>query len=268
MSVSSPSSPTWKHLLLLIGLILFTAGVVIAVDIQVGSTAGVKEMLPTTLGDSWTGDEVLFCHDPTCGRSWLTQNVEVNSDGVRTCPENWQGEPCGGSLKTMSLGEMLVLPKDTAILKKQYVHTDQAGKKVFCSVVFSGEHRSSIHRPETCMVGQGHTIEQASVIDVPFPDRDPLQVMVLHLSKRITPERMHHSYYAYWFVGNERETPYHHERMFWMALDRIFKNITHRWAYIAVAGERSADLSDTSHFDEIREVVRKLYPQIALEGSG
>lgn len=261
---ASESAPSWKHLLLLILLILATAGLVVGVEVQVGTDAGVQEFLPTTLGDSWVGDEVLFCQDPACSRSWLTRDVEPNAEGIRTCPANWQGEPCGGELHTMSWGERAILPKDTLILKKQYKHLKDPDRKVFCSVVFSGKNRDSIHRPETCMVGQGHTIENSPIIEVPLPDREPLRVMVLHLSRQIAPGRFHYSYYAYWFVGKGRETPLHHERMLWMAMDRVFKNITHRWAYIAVSGQRSADHQDTSHYDEIRDVVSKLYPQIQI----
>jgi hypothetical protein len=114
------------------------------------------------------------------------------------------------------------------------------------------------------MVGQGHTIEDSRVIHVPMEGREPLQVMILHLSKEIAPNRFSHSYYAYWFVGKNRETPLHHERMIWMAMDRIFKNITHRWAYIAVSGDRDPDLQNTAHYEEIREIISKLYPQISL----
>jgi hypothetical protein len=49
-----------------------------------------------------------------------------------------------------------------------------------------------------------------------------------------------------------------------MALDRIFRNVAHQWAYIAVSGERDADLENKEHYDEIRDVVSRLYPEISL----
>lgn len=261
---ASESTFSWKPLSLLLGLILLTAGLITQVHVRVGQVSGIHEFLPDTLGAEWTGDQVLFCQNPLCGRSWLTRDISEEDDGTRVCTTNWQGEPCGSELLTMSYGERMILPSDTKILKKRYTRNYDPEEIVFCSVVFSGEHRTSIHRPETCMVGQGHEIVSNPVIEVPLEGREPLRVMVLHLTKRVSPQRVHNSYYAYWFVGDDRETPFHHERMLWMALDRIFKNITHRWAYIAVSGERSPDLNDTAHYEEIREVVGKLYPQISL----
>lgn len=262
---ASNASPTWKHCTLVLVLVAATATLVAGVEIKYGAEAGVQEFLPAQLGNDWVGDEVLFCQSPTCGRSWLTRDVTTGDTEPPSCPEDWQGNRCDGQLFTMSLGERMILPPDTVMLKKKYENLTDPDRAVFCSVVFSGEHRNSIHRPETCMVGQGHVIENNVIIEVPLEGREPLEVMILHLSRKISENRFHHSYYAYWFVGKERETPLHHERMIWMSLDRVFKNITHRWAYIAVSGNRNEDLRNTDHYEEIREVVGQLYPQISLQ---
>jgi hypothetical protein len=263
MSASETGS-LWKHCVVILLLVAGAALVVSVVEIRLETQAGVAESLPGTLGDEWVGDSVLFCHNPACGRSWLTREVSTGEGQPPVCPEDWQGNPCGAELHTMSLGEHMILPKDTVILKKKYQHQEEADRSVFCSVVFSGEHRTSIHRPETCMVGQGHTIEHSTVIEVPLEGREPLKVMVLHLTRRIGPQRFQHNYYAYWFVGKDRETPYHHQRMIWMALDKVLRNVSHRWAYISVSGTRDPDLSDTGHYTEIREIVSRLYPEIHL----
>lgn len=250
-------------------LVLFTvtcALLLFTVDVAVSDQAGVKEHLPDTLEDKWTGHEVLFCQTPGCDRSWLARDIEPDAEGRRICPANWQGEPCGGELTTMSRGEYNVLPKDTVILKKQYFYNQDPDKTVFTSVVLSGRNRDSIHRPEVCMVGQGNVIETSEVVEVPLPGREPLNVMVLNMSRKLTETTTRHSYYAYWFVGKDRETPHHLERLIWMSVDRLFRNVTHRWAYIAVSGERTADLNDTAHYVEIQEVVSKLYPEITLLG--
>jgi hypothetical protein len=251
-------------LLLLFGI----SGLLLATTVDVGLTdvAGVTETLPDTLGSSWTGHTVLYCHNPYCGRGWLEKDVPPGEDGQRHCPENYRGEPCGGELRTQSLGEYLVLPKDTLITKKQYQQTREPRRKVDVAVVLSGEDRTSIHRPETCTQAQGHTIDSAQVIDVDLPDGRKLGVMVLNLRRQLHGGRTLNSYYAYWFTGKDRDTPHHHERTLWMIMDQVFRNVAHRWAYISVAGERSAVADDTAHFDEIREVVSLLYPQIRLTG--
>jgi len=263
----SAPAPGLRQFGLLFFFLIATAGLLkYTVEVSLSDAAGVKEYLPDNLSDQWVGYDVLTCHTLACGRSWLTRDVEPDEDGNRRCPENWQRHPCGGELHTMSIGEYSALPRDTVMLKKQYFNQQNSNQSVFTSVVLSGRNRDSIHRPEVCMVGQGNVIESSEVIEVPIPGREPLRVMVLHLSRRLTPTRTRYSYYAYWFVGQDRETPHHLERLMWMSVDRIFRNVTHRWAYIAVYGERDSDLANQDHFDEIRDVVGLLYPEISLIG--
>jgi hypothetical protein len=252
----------------LILLVLFgISGLLLATTVDVGITdeAGVRLELPTSLGDAWTGHEVVFCHNPYCGRSWLVKDLTPDAGGKTVCPENYRGEPCGGELRTMALGEYQILPKDTVIFKKQYQHNLDPERTVHVAVVLSGEDRTSIHRPETCTQAQGNTIDLAHVIQVPLANGRELGVMVLDLRRVLPGGRVLKSYYAYWFSGKDRDTPHHHERVLWMSLDRVFRSVAHRWAYIAVAGERSPEEGNNAHHAEIREIVALLYPQIRLE---
>ncbi len=234
------------------------------VDVSITDEAGVRTELPDALGEAWSGHEILFCHNQHCGRDWLVRDLELHVSGVYVCPEDYSGNPCGGKLHTMALGEYHALPRDTVLFKKRYFHNDDPDQTVFASVVLSGNDRSSIHRPEVCMTGQGHRIERTEVIDVELPGREPLQVMVMDLSRTLPNHPTFYTYYAYWFVGKDIETPHHLERLIWMGFDRVFRNVAHRWAYIAVAGAREMD--GNSHHDQIRDVVSELYPAISLIG--
>ena len=145
----------------------------------------------------------------------------------------------------------------------RYLHP--SGRRLYSSIVLSGKERSSIHRPQVCLVGQGNEIVKSTVIQVPLEGREPLDVMVLDMIRRVrvgdqTVE--HPQYYAYWFVGKGRETASHIQRMIWMASDRIFRNVAHRWAYISVSGVREE--SGESHHQEVKGFLEDLYPQISL----
>jgi len=238
-----------------IGLMALTSlALAMTVDVNLTDQAGIRVELPDRVG-GWIGAEVRYCQNPACQRVFYADQL-TNMD---RCPV------CGGKLDSMSYTEKSLLPADTIILKKRYVSTNTM-RAVVVSIVLSGKERASIHRPQICLVGQGREIVRSKVVTVPFAERKPLKVMVLDLlqhgrdptsGKPVTTA----GYYAYWFVGKGRETPYHLERMFWMGYDRVFHNRAHRWAYISVSGARDEKRGE-AHYAEIRGFIGKLYPRI------
>lgn len=245
---------TLKPYITLIALLVLTSvALAYTVDVSLTDEAGIRMVLPETVG-AWTGREMRFCQNRTC-RKTFTVN-ELSSRDI--C------EVCGGELASMTLDEKQLLPPDTQLLRK--VYQDAHRRTVFVTIVLSGSERASIHRPQICLEGQGNVIVKDETMPVPIAGRGPLDVMVLDLlenRKTSGGERVSTaSYFAYWFVGKGRETPYHLQRMLWMATDRIFHSVSHRWAYISVAGLRQ-DESD-AYRGEIRAFVSTLYPQMAL----
>lgn len=240
------------HIITLALLVTTSLALAYSVNVNIGTQAGIKLYLPDQV-QQWKGSQVLFCQTPSCRRAFTRDELGE----AERCPE------CGGVLDTMSLAERQLLPADTLGLKKSY--RDAQGEVIHASVVLSGKERGSIHRPQVCLVGQGRRIVGQSVMAVPLVGRDDLKIMVLDLvgatrmpDGRPGPDMT--SYYAYWFVGKDRETPYHIERIAWMALDRVFRNVAHRWAYIALGGGRQE--GSDAHLGELREFVQAFYPQI------
>ncbi|MFH0909264.1 MAG: exosortase-associated EpsI family protein [bacterium] len=245
---------TFKPYFTLIALLVLTSiALAYTVDVTLTDQAGIKVVLPDTVG-TWSGREMRFCQNRTCRKTFTVDELS-NRD---IC------EACGGELAGMTLDEKQLLPPDTQLLRKLY--RDAQRRTVFVTIVLSGSERASIHRPQICLEGQGNVIVHDETLEVPMAGRGPLNVMVLDLlesRKMAGGERASTaSYFAYWFVGKGRETPYHMQRMLWMATDRIFHNVSHRWAYISVSGMRQEE-SD-AYKDEIRAFVEELYPQMAL----
>ena len=243
----------FKPYFILIGLMVLTSFVLAyTVDIDITNEAGVSVYLPAEVGD-WTGREIRYCQNPEHQETYYAEEL----DDRDVCPD------CGDELYMMSVDERRILPDDTDILKKRYRHP--AGQTVTSSIVLSGVDRSSIHRPELCVTGQGQTIERNWKHSVPIAGRDPLDVAVLDMVHRYRGrdgrEHEQQFYYAYWFVGKGRETHSHYLRMFWMGFDRIVHSKSHRWAYISVSGTRD-DGGD--YVDQIDEFIEVIYPQMAL----
>jgi len=250
--------------LVLIGLMIITAlALAFTVDVTLSDQAGVRMGLPASLDGGWAGDELRYSHDPENPKQYRVSQLELpNVDPVT-----------GKKLFTMSLAEYEALPKDTEFLKS--IYTNAAGKDIFVSIVLSGRERDSIHRPERCLVGQGSTIVNQhfwnvvipEVIEIPLEGRKPLKVAVLATIRNYRgadgARKTHYGYYAYWFVGQNRETPSHYARMLWLAWDRVVNSVANKWAYIAIGGERTDEKSD-AYKQEVTDFIQKLYPHLLL----
>ncbi len=231
----------------------FTTGV------KLNYVPGVKMQLPDEV-PGWVGNELRFCHNPElCARDYRDASFYIRDlELPDICPE------CGAKLFKMARAEKEQLPEDTEFVKSAY--TNEAGTRVFTSIVLSGTARDSIHRPQRCLKGQGNNLDGEYTLEVPLEGRSPLQVRVIKASRLYrTADGMkpYYSFYAYWFVGQEHETPYHVGRMFWLAWDRVVRSTANRWAYIAVQGEREAE--GAAYEATIIDFVQQVYPYILTD---
>jgi len=239
--------PLWRPIVL-------AGAMASAVGISASVMAIRVELVPPTLRtelpgnvQGWIGTDVAFCTNMICLASVPVKDAKV--PGV--CPE------CGGHLDRLSCAERNLLPADTTIVRKRY--GQEGVDPVSVTVVFSGRERSSIHRPEICLVSQGFRILSDSRLSVPLTGRIPLDVQVLELE---SPSGGRQSY-AYWFTGGAgRETPSHVRRIFWMAADRIFRNRSSRWAYVSVLFPVRV-LGKGQ--EELRQFIIALYPDLLVE---
>jgi hypothetical protein len=254
----------YKPYLTLIGLMIVTAlALAFTVDVTLSDQAGVNMTLPAQLDGGWIGDELRYSHNAENPKQYRVSELDLpNVDPVS-----------GEKLFTMSLPEYDALPKDTEFVKS--IYTNGTASDVFVSVVLSGRERDSIHRPERCLIGQGSQIinqhfwnvVMPQVIEVPLEGRLPLKVAVLETVQNYKDsagvQKAYYGYYAYWFVGQNRETPSHYARMLWLAWDRVVHSVAHKWAYIAVSGDRDSETSD-AYKQEIIDFIQKLYPHLLI----
>jgi hypothetical protein len=248
-------SSQYKPFIIVIGLMVLTSlALAYTVDVNMTGEAGIQVALPESIGD-WEGETIRYCQNPEHRRTYLMSELEDPD----VCPG------CEGELYMMTIDERRILPSDTVILKKYYQQPEVPA--VTASIVLSGADRSSIHRPQLCLTGQGQEIIREWVHEVPLPGRKPLKVVVLDMLRRGTgPDGepfANQFYYAYWFVGKGRETHSHLMRMFWMGADRILFNTAHRWAYISVSGTR--DDAD-AYVADIDRFIQSMYPEMQMAG--
>jgi EpsI family protein len=164
------------------------------------------------------------------------------------------------------------LPEDTEFERKLY--RDARGNEIYCSIVLAGRDARSIHRPETCLPAQGWEVLDARYEDVPVNAGGvaALRTRALKIVRRLqgdeTDGRVERLNY-YWFMGKDRVTASHIQRIIWNSLDRIVHSVNHRWAYITltVAVPRAGGASAAAANEEVaREALRRfigrLFPEL------
>ena len=129
------------------------------------------------------------------------------------------------------------LPKDTSFVDRHYLAPD--GFWVNATVILMGADRTSIHRPDYCLPGQGWTIDSKTPVNIPIAGGQPydLPVMkwVIHNSYQ-TPDGQKQEVggiYVFWFVADNEQTVDNVQRMWWLARDLLRTGVLQRWAYVS-----------------------------------
>jgi hypothetical protein len=143
---------------------------------------------------------------------------------------------CTSSLSPVTKLELEWLPPDTTYGRRRYTFSDKTW--IESSVVLMGQDRTSIHKPEYCLPGQGFSIDLREVVTIPIlqPHAYDLPVMKLTTSKtahdrngREVPLR---GVYIYWFVADGKLATRHLDRMWMMTKGLLSEGELQRWAYV------------------------------------
>jgi len=101
----------------------------------------------------------------------------------------------------------------------------------------SGRDRTSIHRPELCLVGQGWTIAGRERQNF-LVNGEEVPVTLLRVEHAVGGAREGaepmRSLFAYWFVGGDALEPTHFGMQWRDACDRARYLRSDRWAYVVV----------------------------------
>ena len=177
--------------------------------------------------------------------------IKLAADGVNpvTLPA-YLGSEWEGQAADISAIEREVLPADTGFSRKNYVSLQRPNERVFISIVLSGRDRTSIHRPEICLVGQGWTITQRAThafawpsipsrsAQQPSPINAAVPATLLSIEREFRPKQGGKikvpALMAYWFVGSDKIVASNTERIVDTSLDRLLHWQAHRWAYVVV----------------------------------
>jgi hypothetical protein len=159
------------------------------------------------------------------------------------------------------------LPKDTVYGRRLYYGKD--GFTNATTVILMGADRTSIHKPQYCLDGQGWHIDTTETVVIPISRPHPydLRAMKLTASKvvldatgRLATAR---AIYVYWFVADKELTPYHGERMWWMARDLLRYGVLQRWAYVSYLTICSPGQEEI-YFNRLKDAMAATVPEFQL----
>ncbi|PTY08438.1 hypothetical protein DB347_02320 [Opitutaceae bacterium EW11] len=192
--------------------------------------------------------------------------VRLSENSVDPAPlPEFIGTEWIGQRTEVSDFERQLLPADTGYSRRNYVSVLDRSRQVFFSVVLSGRDRSSIHRPELCLAGQGWSISDRSTHAFALADgsRLPATLLRVQLEARDAAGRRVRApgLFAYWFVGTESVEPSHAGMLLRNARDRLFHLRNERWAYVVV--QTTADDGEPQALARMQEVVAAVWPQLA-----
>jgi hypothetical protein len=131
------------------------------------------------------------------------------------------------------------LPQDTSFGQRIYRAPD--GFETSVNVVLMGSDRTSLHKTEFCLEGQGWLIDRGAssetTVRMDRPYAYDLPVTKFMATKQVTVNGQPvtaRGIYVLWFVAdNDEYTARHWQRMWWMARDLLRTGVLQRWASIA-----------------------------------
>jgi Protein of unknown function (DUF3485) len=160
-----------------------------------------------------------------------------------------------------------MLPKDTSFAQRRYTTPDNFW--VNANIVLMGADRTSIHRPEACLPGQGWHIDKKTPVNIPVGGAHPYQLPVMkwQITNFIrTPDGKKVEVcglYVFWFVAKNEETTSHWQRLWWLTRDLLTTGTLQRWAYVSYFAACLPGQEDAT-FERMKELIAASVPQFQL----
>jgi len=160
------------------------------------------------------------------------------------------------------------LPPDTSYGSREYVAPD--GFRILTQAVLMGTDRTSLHKPQFCLGGQGWPVDDAASAEALVPIEKPrpydLPVMKLILTRQSGApgqQKPMRGVFVYWFVADGEYTAKHWQRMWWMLRDMGRSGVLQRWAYISCFSVCPAG-GEEATFERMKRFLAASVPQFQL----
>ena len=134
--------------------------------------------------------------------------------------------------------ELGYFPKDTSFVERCYTSTNDA-PGIYATIILMGADRTSIHRPEYCLAGQGFSCDDKKLVNIPVGGPEPYQLPVAKWKvSRMVPQADGQQVkisgvYVFWFAADNEQTTGNVQYQCYLVRDLLLKGVLQRWAYIS-----------------------------------
>ncbi len=162
------------------------------------------------------------------------------------------------------------LPKDTCFGQRLYKAPD--GFETAVNVVLMGTDRTSLHKPQFCLEGQGWSIDQAASLTTKVPIQRPVlyDLPVVKLIARKQTEidgqrTLACGVYVYWYVadGALSASTSGFQRMWLMTWNLLRTGVLQRWAYVSYFATCAPGQEDAT-FERMKTFIAASAPEFQL----
>ncbi len=156
------------------------------------------------------------------------------------------------------------LPKDTSFVERIYRAAD--GFQASATIILMGADRTSIHRPDYCLPGQGWSIGSKTMVNIPIsggqPYELPVMKWVIHNSFQAPDGHKQEvsGIYVFWFVAGHEQTVDNFQRMWWLARDLLRTGVLQRWAYVSYFSVCAPGQEDAT-FERMKQLIAASVPE-------
>ncbi len=210
--------------------------------------------------------------------TWLRGRQELGQPGVMAAPIP------GSTVMKIDLPERVLdftstnlpepeivsgyLPKDTSYAERCYKSPDDS-PPIYATAILMGRDRTSIHRAEYCLVGQGLTPEEKQVVNIPIEGAEayPLQAAKWKVGgvfqgpdgRKVKISGV----YVFWFVADHEQTANYLRLQYRLVRNLLLTGKLQRWAYISYFS-LCAPGQEEAAFERMKKLIAASVPAYQL----
>lgn len=179
--------------------------------------------------------------------TWLKAHQRLGAPGLKATPQpgsvtmhvELPAQVLNYTSSNMPEAQVVLdyLPKDTSYAQRYYFATN--GAWTMANVILMGADRTSIHRPDYCLPGQGWQIRDKTEVKISIAGAHPYEMPVMKwiVSNTFPAADGRHQnvsgLYVFWFVTENQTTDNFPAMLKSMVFHQLAHGVLQRWAYVS-----------------------------------